>query len=213
MSKAIEMLREGHAGPIWNLSDAVAERLEALGRPPERGEIPEADGVAEAKRVEDLVRGGEGKRVEFKATLRCDLATKGASKEVQKMVAKTVAAFLNTEGGSLIIGVRDDGVALGIEDDLRLLKKGTQDAFEVALRNVLREYLPEEVGTVVDVSFPKVDEKTVALVKCDAHRAPVYFSEGKDETFFVRSGNTTQTLGVRATADYIAGEKAKGRWA
>ncbi len=70
-----------------------------------------ADPAAE---VAALVAAGESPRLEFKSTARWDVKQGTPSKVMEKVIVKTVAAFLNSaEGGTLLIGVADDGTALG----------------------------------------------------------------------------------------------------
>ena len=63
------------------------------------------------RNAEELIKRGESKTLEFKSTLRWSLKEdRQDDKGVTHAVLKTIAAFLNTEGGDLLIGVADDGV-------------------------------------------------------------------------------------------------------
>ncbi|MGC9781037.1 MAG: HEAT repeat domain-containing protein [Candidatus Heimdallarchaeota archaeon] len=63
----------------------------------------------------------ESKKVEFKSYLRWNKGTKQVSKELEFKIAKTLSAFMNSEGGTLFIGVNDKGGYVGIEKDMPLL--------------------------------------------------------------------------------------------
>ena len=66
----------------------------------------------------ELIKRGESKTLEFKSTLRWNLKeNRQDDKFITHAVLKTVAAFLNTDGGDLLIGVADDGAIVGIEAD------------------------------------------------------------------------------------------------
>ena len=66
----------------------------------------------------ELIKRGESKTLEFKSTLRWSIKErKQDSRGVTFAGLKTVAAFLNAEGGDLILGVADDGSVVGIELD------------------------------------------------------------------------------------------------
>jgi dnd system-associated protein 4 len=67
--------------------------------------------------VDDLVARGESKVQEFKSSMKWDYKREGANPELVKVVVRTVAAFLNSDGGNLLIGVDDDGSVVGIEKD------------------------------------------------------------------------------------------------
>src|SRR5260370_15920823 len=66
----------------------------------------------------ELIKRGESKTLEFKSTLRWSLKeNRQDNKGVTHAVLKTIAAFLNTEGGDLLVGVADNGSIVGIERD------------------------------------------------------------------------------------------------
>ncbi|HAM57915.1 MAG TPA: type I restriction endonuclease subunit R, partial [Candidatus Rokubacteria bacterium] len=70
------------------------------------------------RQAEELIKRGESRTLEFKSTLRWNLKEdRQDDKAVTHAVLKTIAAFLNTEGGDLLIGVADDGSIAGIERD------------------------------------------------------------------------------------------------
>jgi predicted HTH transcriptional regulator len=91
--------------------------------------------------VDTLMAAGEGSTVEFKATLRCDVEAGNVNKDLTKVVAKSVAGFLNAHGGTLLIGVADDGTVVGIERDIATLSRKDVDGFEQTLRMALGKHL------------------------------------------------------------------------
>ena len=67
--------------------------------------------------TQDLIAQGEGEFVEFKSTLRWNLKAEKKDKNITHAITKTIAAFLNSDGGILLVGVADDGEVLGLEAD------------------------------------------------------------------------------------------------
>src|SRR6266571_9260234 len=67
--------------------------------------------------LEALIAEGESDELEFKSTLRWDLKEGTVNKRLEEVIAKTVAAFANSQGGTLLIGVDDEGQVLGLEHD------------------------------------------------------------------------------------------------
>src|SRR3546814_12750902 len=67
--------------------------------------------------VSELIAAGEGDGVEFKSTLRMNLHTGQVDDKMQVTVLKTIAGFLNAKGGTLLIGVSDDGQVTGLSAD------------------------------------------------------------------------------------------------
>jgi len=130
------------------------------------------------------------------------MRTGQVNKELAKVVAKTVAGFLNAFGGNLLIGVSDDGEILGIEQDIATLTEKNLDSYELTLRNVLSNYLGSGVSPHVSVQFERIDSKTVAMVKCPRHSKPVYVNDGQLQ-FYVRDGNRTAPYDMRAAHDWI----------
>ncbi len=157
------------------------------------------------RNAEELIKRGESKTLEFKSTLRWSLKT-GAmdDKGVTHAVLKTVAAFLNTEGGDLLIGVADDGSIVGTElDDLE-----SDDKFMRHLAQVVRNGLGDRAGTCVDPKTQIVDGKTVCVVSCQRSPEPVFLKWKGMETapegdFFVRSGPGTVKLPPDSAKEFI----------
>ena len=119
-------------------------------------------------------------------------------------VLKTIAAFLNTEGGDLLIGVADDGAIVGIERD----QLESDDKFMRHLAQVVRNGLGDRAGTCIDPKTQIVQGKTVCVVSCQRSPEPVFLKwkgmEGSpDGDFFVRSGPGTVKLSPDSAKEYI----------
>ena len=100
--------------------------------------------------VADLLTLGESQTVEFKSTARWNLHTGQAEKKMEHVIVKTVCGFLNAEGGTLLIGVDDSGVPIGLTNDMSTLgNKANRDGYELFLRQHLDNSLStRSVGTV-----------------------------------------------------------------
>ena len=117
---------------------------------------------------------------------------------------KTIAAFLNTEGGDLLIGVADDGSMVGIEKD----QLENDDKFMRHLAQVVRNGLGDRAGTCIDPKTQIIDGRTVCVVSCQRSPEPVFLRwkglEGApDGDFFVRSGPGTVKLPPDSAKEYI----------
>ncbi len=157
------------------------------------------------RNAEELIKRGESKTLEFKSTLRWSV--KEARKDdrvVTHSVLKTIAAFLNTEGGDLLIGVADDGSIVGIEQD----QFESDDRFMLHLAQVVRNGLGDRAGTCIDPKTQVVQGKTVCVVSCQRSPEPVFLkwkeTEGAPEgDFFVRSGPGTVKLPPDSARKYV----------
>jgi len=153
--------------------------------------------------VEGYIKKGESGRLEFKSAVSWDYKLGKQSKEIESATAKTLCAFMNSEGGTLIIGVDDKGQVIGVEKDFSLLSKPNRDGFEQKLTGLVNGSLGKENATYVHLSWQAVEGKTVAAVSVDKSKRPVYLDlQGKSE-FYIRTGNTSQPLDVREATAYI----------
>jgi hypothetical protein len=157
-----------------------------------------------AQTLAEMIALGESSVLEFKSSLQWDYREERINKELRKVVAKTVAGFLNTEGGTLLIGVADNGSVVGIEPDLKSINPGTHDKFELLLREVLDNHLGGEFSQYVYTSFAAHDAGTVCIVKVERSPQPVYLADKHTTEFYIRSGNATRPLDVQATYSYIS---------
>ena len=152
--------------------------------------------------IEELILSGESETVEFKSTLRFDLRQKTVNKKLEYVVAKTIAAFLNSNGGNLLIGVDDNMNALGLNDDLSTLKKNDLDGFELKLIEVIQTYIGNEYSTHIKINFPKYGHQTICHVKIAKSSKPIFTAFEGREDFFVRSGCSSQPLSREAQSIY-----------
>jgi type I restriction enzyme, R subunit len=156
------------------------------------------------RRVEDLLKLQESKTLEFKSSLRWDLKNdQKDDKNITHAALKTIAAFLNTDGGDLLLGVADDGTVLGIEHD----RLENDDKFMRHLIQVVQNGLGDRAGTCVDPKTQLIDGKTVCLVSCQRSPEPVFLRwKGMEATadgdFFVRSGPRTDRLKPESAKEY-----------
>lgn len=150
--------------------------------------------------VEQIVAAGESNTVEFKSTLRVNLHTGQNDPKIEKAALKTIAAFLNSkEGGTLVIGVNDDGVALGLDVD----KFPNEDKMNLHIGNLIKTRLGASSMLNIRLRFENLQEKRVLVVDCTHSGAPVYYKEGNEEEFFIRAGASTAALPPSEMSVYI----------
>jgi very-short-patch-repair endonuclease len=163
--------------------------------------------------LQKLIDGGESERLEFKQTLRWDVETQAMNRKLEDVVIKTVAGFTNQAGGTLLIGVRDDGVVTGIESDYVTLSDGNRDKFELHLSHLINSYFgPAFHATRLRLSFPILNGKTIGRI--DVHKSPTGVviklpdrGGNTAERFYVRVGNSTQEFSPSQMASFITNRK------
>ena len=157
----------------------------------------------------DLIQAGENHHVEFKTTLRYDMRQNNVNKKLEEVILKTIAAFSNGQGGTLIMGVNDDMEVIGLENDYETLKDGTKDGFELHLRNLVNKtYGVEFASSYLSISFPVIEDVEICVVEIVQGKKPLFLevtdSHGmKNEKFYLRSGNSSPELPVREIPSYV----------
>lgn len=158
----------------------------------------------------ELVRAGESDQVEFKSTARVNLHTGAKDDKIEQVVAKTLAAFLNADGGTLIIGVDDAGTPLGLDGDLATMKAPDHDRFQLWLRDLLTTTLGPNGAALVTVEFERLPDgegvaHDVCRVTAAASPRPVFLRPNKNAApeLWVRTGNSSRQLAVDAASEYV----------
>jgi hypothetical protein len=176
---------------------------------------PAAAVVDPAKAVKDLIAAGESALVEFKPTARWDMWNSTPDKKMERKIVKSVAAMLNTAGGTLVIGVEDDGKVYGLAEDYKLSGSKGRDTFELWLTQMLMKDFGKDVAGLLAVAFyelkpPETDKLgsgDVCVVTVKPSPKPRFLVEESQERFFIRTGNATNSLKMSEFLEYC-----KHRW-
>ena len=164
--------------------------------------IPADDRQEEASRIPKLISKGESYSLEFKSSLRWAILQGGIEKALERAAIKTVAGFLNAQGGTLLIGVADDGTILGLEGDYGSLHD--RDGFELHLRQIVSNAIGEAIHAFVTVTFHDMDGKDVCQVAVQPSDHPVYAELSHETIFYLRVGNATKVLAIDEAVKYVA---------
>lgn len=149
--------------------------------------------------VAELILGGETGAVEFKSTLRINLHTGQPDEKMHLSALKTIAGFLNAKGGTLLIGVADDGEVLGIKAD----GFPNEDKMGLHLVNLVKDRIGEVFLPYVHLNFEDQGDGRVLVVRCEPGPKAAFLKDGKEMRFFVRGGNATAELSGGSVVDYV----------
>ncbi len=155
-------------------------------------------------RLQECIRQGEGPGVEFKSTVRTNLQTGKRGKEIELAWLKAVSAFLNTEGGTLLLGVVDSGEICGIKAD----EFDSSDHCLLHVKNLLNQHIGAEFSGYIVTTIVDCPEGNVVMIECRPAGAAVFLKIGKNEEFYVRSGPSSTKLTPSQTVSYMA-EKSR----
>jgi Putative DNA-binding domain len=149
--------------------------------------------------AEEVIAAGESETVEFKSTLRWNINAQRNDKEIEHSALKTVAAFLNSDGGTLLIGVDDQGNALGLELD----QFPNDDRMMQHMTNIIKERMGAQHMRFLRLSVELVNGKKVFRIDCQRGVVPAYLKYNNAEVFYIRTGPATADLPVSTLHDYI----------
>lgn len=155
-----------------------------------------------------LISEGENEGVEFKSSLRWDLNTNQVNKDLEYAIAKTVAGFLNSNGGTLFIGVNDHKKIIGLKADYETLNKKNGDGIMIHMTQILQSYLSKECLSYIKVRVVKINGKEIVRVDTVASKKPIYLTRDDKQEFFIRTGVVTQPMQIKEALEYI-----KDHWA
>ena len=142
---------------------------------------------------------GEGDSKEFKSTLRKNLHTGSKDPKMELAVMKTIAGFLNSEGGTLYVGVADDGSAIGLDED----EFANEDKILLHVTNLINSKLGQAYNLYINFYIEDYEDKRILVVNCLPSKSAVWLKDGGDHYFFVRTGASTSDLRGPAAQSYI----------
>ena len=163
----------------------------------------------------DLPSGGESKYVEYKSSLvyPAEEVEPDVDKQLGQVIVRAVASFMNSDGGCVYVGVRDDGEICGIESECAFLTANSEDAnrykqnidgIQLKVLNTIRQKLGDAAGALVEVRFKQgANTKHLVceiVVRANETEIPIY-ADGK--YLYVRYSGQTQRLEGESAAKYI----------
>jgi hypothetical protein len=164
-----------------------------------------AAGGEAAVDLTSLLEADEGDRLEFKETARVNVHTGNVDDKIVNSAVKTLAAFMNSHGGTLVIGVKDvTKEVTGLDRDLDTLGKKNTDGYELFIRQLMNNTVGAEHSSRVSVAFPREDGNMACVVLAPRSPRPVYVREGDERHLFVRDGNSTRRLNSEEAVRYVA---------
>lgn len=109
---------------------------------------------------------------------------------MEKSIAKTVAAFLNSKGGVLYIGVDDDGNIIGLDEDYAFLEKPNSDRFRLKLKHCLEGFLRNKIiFENILIEFPNIKGREICKVSISPSSTPIFLHDGNKQECYVRVDN------------------------
>jgi len=152
-----------------------------------------------------MIKEGENNFVEFKSSIHWDYHQNKTNKDLEIVIAKTLSAFMNSEGGMLFIGVDDDGSILGLDSDYKTFgKRQNKDGFLQKITQIVNNYIGPDFNALIIPRFIELNGKEICVLKVADSSRPVYLRiKDKEENFFIRAAACSQPLSMREAHNYI----------
>jgi uncharacterized repeat protein (TIGR03833 family) len=180
--------------------------------------------------IEALIKKGEGYKLEFKSDALWSLFKKEAEIKSSKspelhafrhkaskvIIAKSIAALLNSHGGNLIIGVKekkDSGKydIIGINEDLERLKasgkSADKDSYKrMIIDDVIRSYFPprfyNHLNNYLIIDFEELRDKILCNIKVRKSDSKVFLNLRGRKVFMIRTETETRQIEDEELVDY-----------
>ncbi|MBI2004382.1 ATP-binding protein [Candidatus Pacearchaeota archaeon] len=150
--------------------------------------------------VLELIKNKESQEIEFKSTLRTNLHTNEFDKKMEFSALKTISAFLNSDGGTLLLGITNEGKILGIEHD----KFPDTDKFNLYLISLIKERIGKKHFHLIEIQNSVIEGRTIVKLICKKSKNPVFLkSDSNEEEFFVRMGPSSVQLKGSEMVEYV----------
>jgi hypothetical protein len=153
--------------------------------------------------VKKMISVGESNLLEFKSTIRTNLHTGKPGKEIELAWLKSVVAFCNTEGGTILLGVNDKGDILGLEAD----NFQNDDKCLLHIQNLIGEHVGVEYLSYVRFHLLGMEDKKILVVQCAPLKRIMLLKAGGKEQFYVRSGPSSIELPMSKVLEYVNDRK------
>jgi hypothetical protein len=160
------------------------------------------------KNLSAIIAKGESDDLEFKSSFRFDYRQQKVNKALESVIIKTLAGFMNTQGGSLLIGVADDGSIVGLEADYNTLSRKDSDGYTQVLMSSIADKIGTPACKLVKILFHIHEGKEVCRIIVLPSPMPVYAKEDNEPRFYIRTGSGTREMDIQEAIAFI---KAKWR--
>lgn len=125
--------------------------------------------LSDSDKIMAMIRQGESGTVEFKQSFEHDIRQGTREKRIEDSSMKNIVAFLNTKGGSLIIGVDDDGIPRGLREEVQKFHKGKNDKFLLHFKNKVQNRIGEEYYPFISYRLVALGEWMSSLLNARSH--------------------------------------------
>ncbi|MGH2868805.1 MAG: GmrSD restriction endonuclease domain-containing protein [Solirubrobacteraceae bacterium] len=210
---ALEEQYRLHALPTgWHLmaySDFLRERRKLMAATVRRGFSRIGSGGKSAVApsepgISDLLKLGESARLEYKSSARWNVRVGGRDDRLEYKILVTLAGFMNADGGTVLVGVDDNGAPVGLDQDYALIHRGDRDGWRSWLTDLVANGLRKSNLSNIRVDFETIDGKDVCRIRVFPAVRPVWVELHTPHEFYARFDNSTRQLTGAEILDYVS---------
>jgi uncharacterized repeat protein (TIGR03833 family) len=176
--------------------------------------------------IEKMIKNGEDIYTEFK--LGCLWSQNYSEEDIKQsksyevhafkqkasrvIIAKSIAAFLNSEGGNLVIGVKEKKEKesfeiIGIEEDFKKINNNSKDNYKrMILDDIIRAYFPNEIynhlNDYIKIDFAEVQNKILCIINIMRSEKKVFLEVNGKKIFVIRVDSENRVLENEDLVDY-----------
>ncbi|MBD2300432.1 putative DNA binding domain-containing protein [Nostoc sp. FACHB-87] len=161
--------------------------------------------IGDLRPISELIQLPESDRLEYKSTFQWDVKRNCENKDLRFSSLKTIVAFLNSEGGTLIIGVEDNGNVFGLEQDLSLLSNGNLDKLERTIIDTICNHIGKSFIQQIKIRFENIDDKCVCAIDVKKSHKKAWLQKTKEKKleFYIRMSNKSEPLDIPDIYDHL----------
>ena len=162
----------------------------------------------ESLSYEEIILKGEGHQIEFKPAILYNFRTGKPGISVKNIIAKTICSFLNSDGGILFVGVKDDKSIQGLHYDYSLFPgMDAQDKVKLELDELISQFIGISTSALINSSIEQIENKDVLVIIVNKSKAPVFLKKKINDNvvkeFYIRSSGSHQLRDVEDIIKYI----------
>ncbi|MFA4876880.1 MAG: ATP-binding protein [Methanoregula sp.] len=154
--------------------------------------------------IEALISGGENQKVEFKSSIRWNYDENRKDTRLESLIARSIASFMNSDGGYLFIGINNDGEKIGLNNDYSTFGKNqrNKDGFQLQLTEIMNNYLGKALHQFITVKIFTDNSKDFCCVEVKPVHEPVFVIINNKKEFYIRENNRSQKLEIHEFHEY-----------
>ena len=169
-----------------------------------RNEANNSAKVKDITTTQKKLRYGESEFTEFKEHLLWNKKTQQINKDMRLKMAILISSFMNSQGGTIYIGIDNNQKVVGLEKDLSLLAKEKQnkDGFQLYLTSIIKQYIGLKFKDYYHIFFDEIDGHTICGIDIKRAPEPIFITDGSKTSFYIRAEGSKELLNTQEAVEY-----------